>query len=386
MTSIQLQCPANQVRAICFSVRFLYSDMRDVTSNKFKFGYGQIGSLIARDNLIEQLYTDLSEILDKSVSSAQENLLMYLCMHPDSTAYTISKLNALNKTEILFKELDDRAIRRSIEGLDSLKLIERPKKGDSKPCRVTLAGIVYLILKRKMLVYGTITGVFRNYGDNILFQRILYPYISRDTIMGLIFSNSLLPVALFLHDCCAAIVNSIESTYLPENKDLMKLILASKTDPQDARHSKELITFLKRRFNLDWLDKARVVLENDALKIAYGSDSILITLHNSNTKAVLTVSKKRKNHQFIVEVFPDDYLVGKKSVMTREESLEFFLSALITHLVPTFIFSLASNVPVSSEDFRTLCKDKNFMKLLESTRNNLDKQHELFLKDQNTYS
>ena len=152
--------------------------------------------MVARDNLIEQLYT-LSGISNKSVNSAQEDLLMYLCRHPDSTAYTISRLNALNKTEILSKELDDRIIRRSIEGLDSLKLIERPNKGNSKPCRVTLAGIVYLILKRKILVFSTITWVFRNYGDNLLFQRILYPYISKDTIMRLSFFNSLSPVALF---------------------------------------------------------------------------------------------------------------------------------------------------------------------------------------------
>ena len=312
---------------------------------------------------------------------------MYLCRHPDSTAYTISRLNALNKTEILSKELDDRIIRRSIEGLDSLKLIERPNKGNSKPCRVTLAGIVYLILKRKILVFSTITWVFRNYGDNLLFQRILYPYISKDTIMRLSFFNSLSPVALFLYDFCREMVSLIEATYLPENKDLIEIILASKAVPQDARQSKTLITFLKRRFNLDWLDKSKVVLENDnALRIAYGSNSILIRLHNSNTKAVLTVSRKRKSRQFVVEVFRDDYLVRNKSVMTRDESLEFILPALIAHLVPTFVFSLASNVPASSEDFRTLCKDKNFMELLESTRNNFDKRHELFLKEQNTHS
>jgi hypothetical protein len=360
--------------------------MRDITTYKFKYWYGQTRSLVARDNLIEQLYT-LSGISDKTISSAQEDLLMYLCRYPDNTAYTISKLNALNKTEILSKELDDRIIRRSIEGLDSLKLIERQNEGNSKPCRVTFAGIVYLILKRKVLAFSTITWIFRNYGDNILFKRILYPYISKDTIMRLVFFNSLSPVALFLYDFCREIVSSIESTYIPENADLMKLIIASKTDPQDARQSKALITFLKRRFNLDWLDKANVVLENDtALRISYGSNSILIRLYNSNTKAVLTVSKKRRKRQFVVEVFPDDYIVRNKSVMTREESLEFFLSATVTHLVPTFIFRLASNVAASSEDFRTLCKDKNFMKLLESTRNNFDIQHELFLKEQKTYS
>ena len=118
--------------------------------------------------------------------------------------------------------------------------------------------------------------------------------------------------------------------------------------------------------NLDWLDKSKVVLENDnALRVAYGSNSILIRLYNSNTKAVLTVSRKRKSRQFVVEVFRDDYLVRNKSVMTRDESLEFILPDLIARLVPTFVFSLASNVPASSEDFRTLCKDKNFMKLLE---------------------
>ena len=129
------------------------------------------------------------------------------------------------------------------------------------------------------------------------------------------------------------------------------------------------------------------MLENDnALRIAYGSNSILIRLHNSNTKAVLTVSRKRKSRQFVVEVFQDDYLVRSKSAMTREESLEFVLSAVIANLVPTFIFRLASDVPNSTEDFRILSNDKNFMKLLERTRNNFDRRTESFMKGQTTHS
>jgi hypothetical protein len=360
--------------------------MKDMMANILIFRYGQIRTLTARNNLIEYLFS-LSGISDISLNSAQEGLLMYLCRHPNSTAYEISKLNALNKTEILSEKLDDRIIRRSLEGLDSQKLIERSGKGNSKPCRVTLTGIVYLILKRKILIFNTIIWVFRNYGNNILFQRILYPYISMDTIMRLIYFNSLSPVALFLHDCCTAIVGSIESTYIPENKDLMQLILVSKAAPQDARQIKSLITFLKRKFNLVWLDKAKVISENDnTLRIAYGSNSILIELHNSNTMAVLTVSRKRKSRQFIVEAFPDSNLVRDKFVMSREDSLEFVLSSIPAHFVTTFIFSLASNVLASSEDFRTLSKDKNFMKLLERTKNNFDRRHELFLKEQNTHS
>jgi hypothetical protein len=97
------------------------------------------------------------------------------------------------------------------------------------------------------------------------------------------------------------------------------------------------------------------------------------------------VKKKRKILQFVVELFPNDYLVRTKSLI-REKSLESVLSAVIAQKVPIFIFSLASNAPASSEDFRTLSKDKNFMKILECTRNNFDRQHELFLKEQNNQS
>ena len=378
---MQLQCPANQVLAICLSIRLLCSDMCDMTANIFIIRYGQIGPLGARNNLIEQL-SSLSGISDISLNSAQEGLLMYLCKHPNSTAYEISKLNALNKTAILSERLDDRAIRRSLEGLDSRKLIERTGKGISKPCRVTLAGIVYLILKRKILIFNTIIWVFMNYGNSILFQRILYPYIGKDTIMRLIYFNSLSPVALFLQNCCTAIVGSIESTYIPENKYLMDLILASKAAPQDAYQIKALINFLKRKFNLVWLDKAKIILENDnAMRIAHGSDSILIELHNSNTMAVFTVNRKRKRRQFIVDAFPDSNLARDESMTSQEDSLELVLSAAIAHYLPIFIFSLASSVPASSEDFRALSKDKNFMKLLGHTRNNFDRRHELLLKE-----
>jgi hypothetical protein len=362
------------------SFRFLLSISSQISSF-----CGVLKVIIPTDLFTPVYLFSLSGISNISLNSAQEGLLIYLCRHPNSTAYKISRLNALNKTEILSEKLDDRTIRRGLEGLNSRKLIERSGKENSKPCRVTLAGFVYLILKRKLWKFNTMIWIFRNYSSNILFQRILYPYICEDTITRLKYFNSLSPVALFLHDYCTAIVSSVESTYIPENKDLMQLILASKGAPQDASKIKALIMFLKRKFNLDWLDNAKVISENNnALKIAFGSNSILISLYNSNTMAVLTVTEKRKRHQF--DVVPDNDLMGNRSVMTREESLEFFLSAVITHLVPTFIFSLASNVPASSEDFRTLCKDKNFMRLFESTRNNFDKRHELFLKEQNTHS
>jgi hypothetical protein len=117
------------------------------------------------------------------------------------------------------------------------------------------------------------------------------------------------------------------------------------------------------------------------MRIAHGSDSILIELHNSNTMAVLTVNRKRKRRQFIVDAFPDSNLARDESMTSQEDSLELVLSAAIAHYLPIFIFSLASSVPASSEDFRALSKDKNFMKLLGHTRNNFDRRHELLLKE-----
>jgi hypothetical protein len=284
------------------------------------------------------------------------------CRYPDTTAYKISRLNALNKTEILRKDMDDRAIRRGIEALESRRLIERSKKGSSKHCRVTL-----------------------------LFQRILYPHIGKDTISGLTYWNSLSPVALLLYDCCVEIVRklgTVESNNITESRYLMRLILASLAAPPEESQTKLLLTFLKNKFKLAWLGKAKDIqkIENDdVLRIAYNSNSISVRLKDSNTKATLIVNEKRRNHKFIIEV-PNYELVTNEPIMTREESFDFVLSAVISQLIPAFVFSLASNVPVSSGDFRILSKDKNFMKLLESTKIKFDERYELFGEKQNAHS
>ena len=59
--------------------------------------------------------------------------------------------------------------------------------------------------------WHTYKGIFENYGDNILFDSILYPYLKRDTVIHLTEIKMVSAVCLFLYECCKAIEHAIES-------------------------------------------------------------------------------------------------------------------------------------------------------------------------------
>jgi hypothetical protein len=75
-------------------------------------------------------------------------------------------------------------------------------------------------------------------------------------------------VALLLYDCCVEIVRklgTVESNNITESRYLMRLILASLAAPPEESQTKLLLTFLKNKFKLAWLGKAKdnQRIEND---------------------------------------------------------------------------------------------------------------------------
>jgi DNA-binding PadR family transcriptional regulator len=158
----------------------------------------------------------LPKLSDTNINHVQN---AYLCENPDSLAYPIKKLQfprriglhrkrkrTIKRKRDLTKYVDARSIGRYINALERKGFIERFEirgiERDSKPYRLTSSGVYYLILRKTIMPYNILKGIFKNYQKDKLFQLFLYPNIKKDTLREI--SDVLLVsrISLFLYQCC----------------------------------------------------------------------------------------------------------------------------------------------------------------------------------------
>jgi len=213
---------------------------------------------------------------------------------------------------------DYKLIRRCVNGLYETGLIEiLPRKKafqhNKRPCRLTINGIFYLVMERRIMGQHIYNGIFKNYGSNILFDSCLYPYLSQYTVTNLTEINAISAVCLFLYECCKAIEHAIESINTTKYKHAMRQVCIWERVTKDQNHTANLTEFLKEKFDLKWLDKATFekINDNNTVRTSYRSNSVLITLNKTRTKAVMEVKgdKKQLGYEFIVEPGPNDALI-----------------------------------------------------------------------------
>ena len=335
----------------------------------------------APNTLIEDLLAS-SKLKDITIRPLQKEILQYICVYPHSTAYDMYRKKALGNN------IDSRTIRRSISDLSDKKLIERSQKGDfehwAKPCKLTIVGIYYLILKIRIMPHEIIKGILKNYGSgsNILFELFIYPYIKRDTILQLEDLRLLSQVSLFLYECCKEIEHAIQLINNSKSGFVTEEVFTWQRIPDSKYEIDSLRNFLKRRFKLDWLNKAKDIkkIENDtALLISYKSDSILIKLDDNKTKATLKINREKK-FEFIVNFWTKDFFIITAPVTPISEYAQNILLLTVRQRIPSFIFNLASDAVPTSSEFQSLSRDEKFLQILETTKKRFDKQYEKFVE------
>lgn len=219
-------------------------------------------------------------------------------------------------------------------------------------------------------------GIFENYGSNILFDSCLYPYLNRNTVANLTEINAISTVCQFLHECCKAIEDAVES--VNTQKYVMEQVFFWEKGPGDKNQTADLREFLKQKFGLKWLDKANFEKINDGntLRISYRSNSVLIRLNKTRTKVFVEIKgeKKEKGYELIVQQGPNGSLnimaLGKPIVEFDAE----FLRGVVQQRVPTLIFGLAVNT-ITGSDLSVLSKDEKFMQMLKETKGKFDKHY-----------
>jgi hypothetical protein len=316
----------------------------------------------------------------RNVKPLQDKILQYICVHPNSTAYDIYRKKVLNNN------INDRTIRRQISDLSDKKLVERLQKEDfehnAKPCKLTIVGISYLILRNRVMSDQIIKAMLKNYGINRLFELFIYPYIKQNTLLQLEDSRLLSQLSLFLYECFKEIehalylINNTKSGYLTEE------IFAWQRIPDSMFEINSLFNFLKRKFNLNWLDEAKEIkkIKNDkGLLISYKSNSIHIELDDNKTKAILKINRQKK-FEFVVNLWTTDSFVISAPVVPIKEYAANSLLLTVRQLIPSFIFNLVSNAVPASSAFQTLSKDEKFLQILEETKQRFDNQYQRLMQ------
>jgi hypothetical protein len=109
------------------------------------------------------------------------DILECFIQYPGIWAYRIYK----DREKLLGKYVDERTIRRCVSRLSDIGLIDSDEK-QNKGKKLSTCGIYYLFLniQRGMLDNLTFKAILKNYGENILFQLFLYPYLDRETLLG----------------------------------------------------------------------------------------------------------------------------------------------------------------------------------------------------------
>jgi hypothetical protein len=217
-----------------------------------------------------------------------------------------------------------------------------------------------------------------NYGNNILFESFLYPYIKRETVAHLTEIKLVSAVCLFLYECCKEIERAVESINTTKHKHVMKQVFIWERVPGDKNETASLREFLEQRFHLKWLNRAdfEKVSNDNTLRISYRSNSVLIMLNDTRTKAIVEIKgeNKQKGYEFIVESLPNGLNIVALDKPIQEYEAQ-FLRTGIQQRVPSLIFDLTVHA-ISESDFSVLSKDEKFMQTLKETKIKFDNQYE----------
>ena len=316
---------------------------------------------------------------------AEIEILQYIAAHPDSTAYGFSRKNVIKMgkrkdKDGKYRDRDERWIRKQISNFVEIGLIERSQKAASqynaKPCRLTIAGLVYLILKREIMPNDVIKGILKYYSNNALFQLFVYPYIKQDTLQRLSSFRSLSLLSSFLYDCCRELEDAIRAFNTTKNQYTTEGYLDWQSISDDNHNTKRLYDFLKRELNLEWIDQAKLKIGNgNTLKIFYNGKSVLIRLNGTRTKAIVTMKGKPKfelctvmEHVEENENSSPPIVIKIPSTTTTNEWAANFLIGYTQSRVPSFLFNLVLNTAAAPDDFRILSQDETFLEALEETK------------------
>ncbi len=165
------------------------------------------------DSPVLQNFVNLS-LLNEQLDKTHVDILNYLLKNPDKTSRDVYKTHmdkfSNHRTPSNYvKRLYDKGLLELV--VEKQVLIKGTKTRFSKPYRLSLNGIFYVILNTFNISYeDLILSLEKNYENNVLYTLYLYPFINEQTLLDVkgdsaVFSN----IAMYLRNVCNDIVDSV---------------------------------------------------------------------------------------------------------------------------------------------------------------------------------
>jgi hypothetical protein len=318
------------------------------------------------------------------------DILECFIQYPGIWAYRIYR----DPKKFLGKYVDERTVRRCVRRLGDEGLIDTEEKEffviEKRGKKLSTCGIYYVFLNIEMggmMSDSTFRAILKNYGENILFQLFLYPYLSRETLLAMQDSSLLQRIYLYLQQCCIEIGNTAWSL-----DNIGEGIFFWQHVPGNDLETSILLDFLEKTHNLPWVKRASLTKsdDNNSLWIRIGTDYVSIKLDKDKKTATMEIKegvKQKEEYPLIVKEI--ELLKGKKPkpkfwriiVPTSVSYSARILLVRTQQKIPSLLFDLASEVVQGLSDFETLRRDEKFMQSLEKIKGKFDKRYKALQLD-----
>ena len=333
---------------------------------------------------ISNYIEEISSFPDRNIALGlvEDEFLEYFAQNPCLSAYQLWSLYNSPQKLWIFKRIHKKErrpmiyknVHKRVKRLYELNLIEKEEKESERGAiyyRLSTGGIYYLIYKKSLKFITILKNVLQNHSDNIIFKIFLDPYLKRDTIIQIESTSRKSQICSYLHGCCEATETALESINRNSSGHIVEQVFLWQDVPGVDSHS--LIDFLKRAFNVNWLENPEIRKSDDGntIRISSGSKSISIGLNDKKDKAILTINRKN-----VYEFTFSPSLEVLYRVQPIKEYVENSFPANIKSLAATLVFALALEGFAIESDMKALAQDKKFMRLLKDNKQNFDNSYQ----------
>lgn len=301
-------------------------------------------------------------------------LILFATNHPLSVYQIYRSHKSIH--DMKYKKGVDKIVKRLLD----LKLIEAVENKISKhqaiDYRLSTGGLYYLVYNKRREFMGLFNIVLRHYCQNIIFTTLLYPYLQKSTLINIRDTALISKICAHLHECCEDVESVLESLGKSNSKYVVQQICLWNDVHEKGGDNYRLIDFLKREFNINWLDNRAEVIKygnDNTLRISKRNNRILITLNERRTRAIMTLNRKEL-YKFTVSPMLEILYRGQ----SVQEWSEFFFLKRVESLVADLVIALALRATIES-DTKMLSQDENFMRLLEENKKKFHDSYRKFI-------
>jgi hypothetical protein len=294
-----------------------------------------------------------------------------------------------------------KSIRKKVLKFKALGLIEVSKRRKIHKTfyyKLSTYGIFYLFYKRS----AVFRGLLLSYSDDPIFQYLLYPILKRETVMQIRSIWGYSNIGVYLSECCGKIGDILRDDRVWSNNISQTHIFFWNEIPSDDG-SEELLSYLKTRYNFEWLGYDCLVQKLDGdkiIKISKGEQILNFKLNRSSTRASL-IHQGKLIHEYAVEKFeydvrelevcdtippatPKRLIEGKFQSSLPRDVERLYLSLLNVYRFP-FNRPRYEQKEVFN-DIKILNHDRDFISRLESVINKYTKYYREFVGNRDLLS